>query len=71
MKVDFIVKPEFTGGGGWQRATVRINTQKGADAYNAYFDSDKNKGDMFIISNLAYKEFEIMRETSNLSSVFG
>ena len=44
---------------------------KGANVYNAYFDSDKNKGDMFIISNSAYKEFEIMRETSNLSSVFG
>lgn len=71
MIVDFIVKPEFTGGGGWQRASVRINTQKGADAYNAYFDAEKKKGDVFMISNSMYKEFEVMRETTNLSSVFG
>ena len=71
MKVDFTVKPEWTGMGGWERATIRINTKRGAEAYNEYFGTECKNGDMMKISQKSWKEFEMMRDTNRLSSVFG
>lgn len=71
MKVDFTIKPEFTAMAKWERATVRINTKKGAEAYNEYFGTERRMGDTFTMSNNSWKEFEMMRESYNLSSVFG
>ena len=71
MIVDFTVKPDFQSGGFWATAKVRINTTKGADAYNEWYGTEKRKGDSFTISSSSYKEFNMMREQNNLSSVFG
>ena len=71
MTTDFIVKPEYTGMGSWERATVRINTKKGADACNEYFGTERQKGDSFNVSSKNFKEFEMMRDANHLSSVFG
>ena len=71
MKVDFTIKPEYTGMGSWERATVRINTKKGAEAYNEYFGTERRNGDKFTMSQNSYKEFEMMRDANSLKSVFG
>ena len=70
MKVDFTVKPEFQSGGSWANASVRINTKRGADAYNEYFGTERKNGDCFTISNKSWKEFEMMRDMNRLSSMF-
>ena len=41
MTVDFTVKPDFQSGGSWATAKVRINTTKGADAYNEWYGTEK------------------------------
>ena len=71
MNVDFTIKPEYTGMGSWDRAVIRINTKRGADAYNEYFGTERQKGDSFNVSSKNFKEFEMMRDTNRLSSMFG
>ena len=71
MNVDFTIKPEYIGMGSWARATIRINTKRGADAYNEYFGTERQKGDSFNVSSKNFKEFEMMRDANRLSSMFG
>ena len=71
MKVDFTVKPEWTGMGSWDMATVRINTKKAAEAYNEWYGTERRINDSFKISSSSYKEFEMMVDASRLSRIFG
>ena len=67
MKVDFTVKPEWTGGGAWDRAQVRINTKKGADACNEWYSTERRNGDSFYVSASSWKEFQMMCDSFHVS----
>ena len=71
MIVDFTIKPDYEGGGKWDLAEVRINTKRGAEAYNEYFSTEKKLGDTFVISKASYYDFQMMQDMSRLSSIFG
>ena len=54
MKIDFVINADWTGGGGWRRATVKINTKQAAEAYNEYYGTERRVNDTFIIENDSY-----------------
>lgn len=70
MKIDFVINADWTGGGGWRRATVKINTKQAAEAYNEYYGTERRVNDTFIIENDSYNEFDMMVKSYNLSSTF-
>ena len=70
MKTDFVINADWTGGGGWRRATVKINTKRAAEAYNEYYGTERRVNDIFIIENDSYNEFDMMLKSYNLSSTF-
>jgi len=71
MFIDFTIKPNYVNGMSWSTANVRVNTEKGAKAYNEYFCGEHRKGDTFTISARTMHDFRDMCDMNNCSLIFG